>query len=134
MPLPGQHFKEIFIPIVFLPISYNYASKALIPSLQVMSLKSDLCETCKTMKMDIQYTTQHEKKLELTEIFLAHLSHAQKECDYYNNNIVKAVEDGKCNEITVESQFCNTDYLPNAQQTNYIIDEAEMSDDSRQKK
>ncbi|CAG8669640.1 28003_t:CDS:2 [Dentiscutata erythropus] len=43
--------------------------------------------------MDIQYATQHEKKLELTENYLAHLNRAQKERDYYNKNIVNAVVD-----------------------------------------
>ncbi|KAF0545104.1 chaperonin: PROVISIONAL [Gigaspora margarita] len=90
MPSPGRHFKELSMPIVFLPTSYNYASvyrdyvqaskdkygndvriitestftnvwKALLPSLQFMSPKLDLCETCEMMKMDIQYITQHEK-------------------------------------------------------------------------
>ncbi|KAF0386965.1 chaperonin: PROVISIONAL [Gigaspora margarita] len=207
MPLPGRHFKEISMPIVFLPTSYNYALvyrdyvqaakgkygkdvrviaestftniwKALIPSLQFMSPKSDLCETCEMMKMDIQYATQHERKLELTENYLAHLNHAQKERNYYNNNIVNVVEDGKRNQITVESQVsfktfegiahitynwaqnvqipyspqqvgtlyfkspqkvhlfgvCNTGNFPNAQQTNYVIDEAKMPDDGKQEK
>ncbi|CAG8477986.1 13236_t:CDS:2, partial [Gigaspora margarita] len=108
---------KISMPIVFLPTSYNYASvyrdyvqafkdeygndvciiaesmftnvwKALLLSLQFISPKTDLCETCEMMKMDIQYATQHEKKLELTENYLAHLSRAQKEHNYYNYNIV----------------------------------------------
>ncbi|KAF0554854.1 chaperonin: PROVISIONAL [Gigaspora margarita] len=76
----------------------NYSNiHALIPSLQFMSPKSDLCETCKTMKMEIQHATQYEKKVELTENYIAHLNHAQKEHDYYNNNIMSAVKDGKRN-------------------------------------
>ncbi|KAF0439680.1 chaperonin: PROVISIONAL [Gigaspora margarita] len=103
---------------------------------------------------------------------------AQKERDYYNNNIVKAVEDGKRNQITVNSQIpfktfeglahiaydwaqnvqipyspqqvgtlyfksprkvhlfgvCNKGNFPNAQQTNYVIDEAEMPNDGKQGK
>ncbi|CAG8759648.1 9945_t:CDS:2, partial [Ambispora leptoticha] len=105
--------------------------KALILSLQFMSPKSDLCKTCKTMKMDIQYATQYEKKLELTENYLAHLSCAQKERDYYNNNIVKAVEDGTKYKNTL---FAAASNFPNAQQTNYIIDEAEIPDDGKQEK
>ncbi|CAG8840539.1 44639_t:CDS:2, partial [Gigaspora margarita] len=35
--------------------------KALIPSFQFMSPKSDLYKTCKLMKMDIQYAVQHKK-------------------------------------------------------------------------
>ncbi|RIA98898.1 hypothetical protein C1645_731256 [Glomus cerebriforme] len=47
--------------------------KSLILSLQFMLPKSDLCEKCELMKMDIQYTTQHEKKMKTTEDYLAHL-------------------------------------------------------------
>lgn len=36
--------------------------KVLMPELQFMSPKSDLCETCETLKMNIQYVTEHEKK------------------------------------------------------------------------
>ena len=60
-----------------------------------MSPKSDLCETCELMKLDVQYATEHEKKLEITEKYLAHLNHVKQEHNYYNNNIKQAVEDGK---------------------------------------
>jgi hypothetical protein len=133
MPSPGRHCNENCTPVIFLPTSFSYASvyrdyvqaykekhgtetrvmgrttfnniwKALIPSLQFMSPKSDLCETCETMKMSIQYTTQHEKKLEVIENYSAHLNRAQKEREYYNTNIMNAVEDGKRNPNAVESQ------------------------------
>ncbi|CAG8782298.1 25706_t:CDS:2, partial [Gigaspora margarita] len=105
LPLPEQHLKEVSMPIVFLPTSYNYASVySLMPSLQFMTPKSDLCDTCKMMKMDIQYTTQYEKKLELTKNFLAHLNRAQEEYDYYNINIVNTIEDSKHNQNIVGSQ------------------------------
>lgn len=133
MPSPGRHFNEVTMPVVFLPTSFSYASvyrdyiqaykekheietrviaestfikiwKSLIPSLQFMSPKSDLCETCETTKMDIQYATQHEKKLELTENYLAHLKRAQQERDYYNSNILHAIEDGKNNSNLSDSQ------------------------------
>ncbi|CAG8801562.1 24416_t:CDS:1, partial [Dentiscutata erythropus] len=122
MPSPGQHFNQISMPIIFLPTNFSYASiyrdyvqaykdkygnnirvmskttfisiwKILIPSLQFMSLKSDLCETCEIIKMDIQHAMQHEKKIELTNNYLAHLNRAQKERDYYNANIKNAIED-----------------------------------------
>ncbi|CAG8497290.1 9232_t:CDS:2, partial [Scutellospora calospora] len=79
--------------------------KSLMPSLQFMSSKTDLCETCEIMKMDIRYTIQYEKKLELTNSYLAHLNRAQKEHDYYNINIINAVEDGKHNPNVVGSQI-----------------------------
>ncbi|CAG8774911.1 14756_t:CDS:1, partial [Gigaspora rosea] len=85
MPSPGWQCTEISMPIVFLLISYNYALvyhdyvqaykdkhgknvrvmakltfinfwKVLIPSLQFMSQKSDLCETCEIIKLDLQHT------------------------------------------------------------------------------
>src|SRR5688572_7850880 len=72
--------------------------------LQFMSPKSDLCEICEIMKLDIQYATEHEKKLEVTENYLAHLNCTKQECDYYNANIKHAVENSKCNLNTTKSQ------------------------------
>ncbi|EXX63419.1 hypothetical protein GLOIN_2v1769618 [Rhizophagus irregularis DAOM 181602=DAOM 197198] len=78
--------------------------KSLIPSLQFMSSKSNLCENCKTMKMDIQYITQHEKKLDFTENYLNHLKCTQQERDYYNSNIACAIKDSKNNPNPSGSQ------------------------------
>ncbi|CAG8761836.1 16533_t:CDS:2, partial [Cetraspora pellucida] len=97
--------------------------KALIPSLQFMSPKSDLCETCEILKMDIQNAMQYEKKVALTENYIAHLNRAQKERDYYNNNITTAVDDGKRNpnlnkiedeykNITIRSFVFDANTLP----------------------
>jgi len=77
----------------------------LMPSLQFMFSKSDLCETCKIIKLDIQHATNHEKKLAVTENYLAHLNHAKEERDYYNINIKNAVKDGKRNPNTIGSQI-----------------------------
>ncbi|CAG8442944.1 3263_t:CDS:2 [Scutellospora calospora] len=63
---------------------------------------SDLCETCETIKMDIQYTTQYKKKLEITNNYLAYLNHAQEERNYYNTNIVNTIEDSKHNPNIVK--------------------------------
>jgi hypothetical protein len=133
MPSPGRHFNEISMPVVFLPTSFSYSSvyrdyvqaykekhepeihvmaestfvkiwKSLIPLLQFMSPKSNLCENCETMKMDIQYTTQYEKKLDFTENYLNHLKRAQQERDYHNSNIACAIKDGKNNPNSSESQ------------------------------
>jgi hypothetical protein len=207
LPSPGRNFGKISMPVVFLPTSYSHASvyrdyieayenehgkgirviaestfrkiwKLLIPSLQFMSPKSDLCETCELMKLDIQYITEHEKKLEITEKYLNHLNRAKQERDYYNDNIKCAVEDGKRNPNTSGFQIlfksfegsahiaydwaqnvqvpyspqqigsiffksprkvhlfgvCNTGNFPHTEQTNYIIDEAEMPDDGKQGK
>ncbi|UZO12804.1 uncharacterized protein OCT59_004320 [Rhizophagus irregularis] len=79
--------------------------KSLMQSLQFMSPKSDLCENCELMKMDIRYIIQHEKKLESTENYLAHLKRAQQERDYYNSNIALAIEDGRNNSNPSGSQI-----------------------------
>ncbi len=42
-----------------------------------MSSKSDIYETYKKMKMDIQYDTEQEKKLIVTENYLTHLNHVK---------------------------------------------------------
>ncbi|GES76155.1 hypothetical protein GLOIN_2v1484099 [Rhizophagus clarus] len=207
IPSPGRHCNKVSMPIVFLPTSYSYISvyrdyvqvykneyedeadvisektfkriwKALMPSLQFMSPKSDLCETCERMKLDIQYATEHEKKLAVTENYLTHLNRAKQERDYYNANITCAVEDSKCNPNTTKSEVlfktfegsahiaydwaqnvqvpyspqqigslffksprkvhlfgvCNIGNFPHTEQTNYVIDEAEMPDDGKQGK
>jgi hypothetical protein len=106
IPSPGRKFTKFTMPVVFLPTSFSYASvyrdyveaykdehgsearviaknsfinvwKSVIPSLQFMSPKSDLCETCEKMKMDIQYATEQEKKLAVTENYLTHLNHVK---------------------------------------------------------
>lgn len=126
IPSPGRNFAKFTMPVVFLPTSFSYSSvhrdyeqaykdkhgseahvigktafinvwKSVIPSLQFMSPKSDLCETCEKMKMNIQYATEQEKKLAVTENYLNHLNRAKQERDYYNANIKHAVEDGKLN-------------------------------------
>jgi len=56
------------------------------------------------MKLEIQYAIEHEKKLEIIEKYLAHLNRAKQERDYYNSNIKRAVENGKCNLNTIKSQ------------------------------
>jgi len=125
---------EISVSVVFLLTSYSYASvyrdyvqvykdkyereacviaestftkiwKTLIPSLQFMIPKSDLCETCELMKLDIQYAREDEKKLAIMENYLAHLNRAKQERDYYNANIMHVVEDGKCNPNINNSQI-----------------------------
>ncbi len=140
-----------------------------------MTSKSDLCETCELMKLDIQYAREDKKKLAIMENYLAHLNHAKQERDYYNANIMHAVEDGKCNPNINNSQIlfktfegsahiaydwaqnvqipyspqqvgslffknprkvhlfgvCNTGNFPHTEQTNYVIDEAEMPDDGK---
>ena len=134
LPSPGRNFNKISIPVIFLPTSFSYASvyrdyiqackdeygeeahiisettfrdiwKVLMPSLQFISPKSDLCETCETMKLDIQYATEHEKKFTVTEKYLAHLNRAKQEREYYNANIKKAVEDDKHNPNKIGSQM-----------------------------
>ncbi|GES94708.1 hypothetical protein GLOIN_2v466922 [Rhizophagus clarus] len=97
MPSPRRYCNEISMPVVFLPTSFSYSSvyrdyvqaykkkhepgihvmsestfvkiwKSLMPSLQFMSPKSDLCENWETIKMEIQYIIQHEKNWILQKI------------------------------------------------------------------
>jgi hypothetical protein len=70
-----------------------------------MSPKSDLCEICETIKLDIQYATEHEKKLAVTEKYLVHLNRAKQEREYYNANIKQVVEDGKRNSNKIGFQI-----------------------------
>lgn len=135
LPSPGRKFNKTTMPVIFLPTNCSYASvyrdyvraykekyyeeekriicettfrdswRLLMPSLQFMSPKSDLCEKCETMKLEIQYITEHEKKILVTEKYLAHLNRAKYERNYYNNNIISAVEDGKRNPNKTKTSF-----------------------------
>lgn len=102
LPSPGRKLNKITMLKVFLLTDCSYASvyhyyvqafkeeyeeekhmicestfrniwRSLMPSLQFMSPKSDLCETCKTMKLELQYIIEYEKKISATENYLAHL-------------------------------------------------------------
>ncbi|CAG8499391.1 16110_t:CDS:2, partial [Cetraspora pellucida] len=89
---------------------------------------------------------EYEKKLEFINNYLAYLSYIQKECNYYNINIKNAVEDDKHNQniigpectntilIATNRLLCNTDNFSYTQQTNYVINEAEMPNNSKQDK
>ncbi|CAB4496343.1 unnamed protein product [Rhizophagus irregularis] len=147
---PGRKFSKISMPVVFLPTSYSYAS---VYRDYIQAYKNEYGEEIRVIAestFHIQYATEHEKKLAITEKYLTHLNRAKQERDYYNNNIKHAVEDGKCNPNTTGSQIlfksfedslhiapqkvhlfgvCNTGNFPYTEQTNYIIDEAEMPDD-----
>ncbi|PKC56964.1 hypothetical protein RhiirA1_473231 [Rhizophagus irregularis] len=152
---PGRKFSKISMPVVFLPTSYSYAS---VYRDYIQAYKNEYGEEIRVIAestFHIQYATEHEKKLAITEKYLTHLNRAKQERDYYNNNIKHAVEDGKCNPNTTGSQIlfksfedslhiapqkvhlfgvCNTGNFPYTEQTNYIIDEAEMPDDGKQGK
>ncbi|PKK58171.1 hypothetical protein RhiirC2_796754, partial [Rhizophagus irregularis] len=120
--------------------------ESLIPSFQFMSSKSNLCENCKTMKMDIQYTIQHEKKLDFTENYLNHLKHAQQD----KNNpkpsesqtlyktfkeVAHIAYDWTQNvQIPYFSQQIGPLFFKNPRKINYIINEGEMPDDGKQGK
>ncbi|GES98234.1 hypothetical protein GLOIN_2v1484099 [Rhizophagus clarus] len=180
LPSLGRNFSEITMPIVFLPTSYSYISvyrdyiqaykneygteariiaestfrkiwKLLIPSLQFMTPKSDLCETCELMKLEIQYITEHEKKLAITEKYLNHLEPSQILFKSFEGSAHIAYDWAQNVQIPYSPQqigsiffksprkvhlfgVCNTGNFPHTEQTNYIIDEAEMPDDGKQGK
>ncbi|GES99390.1 hypothetical protein GLOIN_2v1484099 [Rhizophagus clarus] len=81
------------------------------------------------MKLEIQHITEHEKKISATENFLAHLDHAKQEHNYYNTNIICAVEDGKRNPNKTITQISFKSF--EGKQTNYVIDEGEMPDNGK---
>lgn len=119
--LPRRNFNKISILVVFLLISYSYMSvhcdyiqvykneyekktcviakstfckiwKSLILSFQFILLKSNLCRKYETIKLEIQYTTQNEKKLLVTEnYYLTHLNHIKQKHNYYNANITYTI-------------------------------------------
>ncbi|CAB4423133.1 unnamed protein product [Rhizophagus irregularis] len=78
------------MPIVFLPTDCSYAS---VYRYYVQAFKEEYGEE-----------KQHEKKISATEDYLAHLSRAKQERNYYNTNIIHAVEDGKRNSNKTKTQ------------------------------
>ncbi|RGB42231.1 hypothetical protein C1646_751276 [Rhizophagus diaphanus] len=85
LPSPGWNFNKISIPAIFLLTSFSYAS-----------VYHDYVEACKD-KYGEEVHINCETAFPVTEKYLAHLNRAKQERDYYNANIKRAVEDGKCN-------------------------------------
>ncbi|KAF0405435.1 chaperonin: PROVISIONAL [Gigaspora margarita] len=163
MPSPGRHCNKISMLIVFLPTSFNYASvyqdyiqaykdkhgsdtriisestftniwKSLIPSLQFMSAKSDLCETStedgkrnsNIVKSHISFKTFDG---------CAHIAYdwAQNMQIPYSLQQIRALYFKRSQKVHLFG-ICNTSNFPHTQQINYIIDEAKMPDDGKQGK
>ncbi|RIA87616.1 hypothetical protein C1645_827556 [Glomus cerebriforme] len=137
-----KNFNKISIPVIFLPTSFSYTS---VYHDYVQAYKNEHEE--ETIKLDIQYAIEYEKKLAVTEKYLVYLNWVKQEHEYYNANIKQAVEDGKCNFNKIGSQILfksfegsvhiTFDWIQNVQipyspqQINYVIDEGEMLNDGK---
>ncbi|RIA93443.1 hypothetical protein C1645_819411 [Glomus cerebriforme] len=148
IPSPGWHFNKVSSPIIFLPTNYSYSSvyrnyiqafkdkyenemhvisetsfvriwKLLIPSLRFMSLKSDLCETCEKSKLEIHIHIAYDW--------------AQNVQVLYSPQQIGLIFFKSPRKVHIFG-VCNTGNFPHTEQTNYIIDEAELPDEGKQGK
>ena len=85
----------------------------LTPEIQIMSPRTDLCDTCQHFRNGLQYNAhQEEKAKDLLKKFKDHLAKAKLERNYYNKNTKLAEEQRKLvaqNYIQGTTQYCSID-------------------------
>src|SRR5215204_6214318 len=70
------------------------------PEIQIMSPRTDLCDTCQHFRDGLHYNAcQEEEAKELLKRFKEHLSKAKLERNYYNKNTKLAEEQRKLIKI-----------------------------------
>jgi hypothetical protein len=68
----------------------------LTPYIQIMSPRTDLCDTCQNLRNDLQFKSHKEEEAqELLKKYKAHLAKAKLERNYYNKNTKLAEADRK---------------------------------------
>src|SRR6185503_1968883 len=74
----------------------------LTPDMQIMSPRTDLCDTCQHFRNDLQYNARKEEEAkDLLKKFKEHLVKAKLERNYYNKNTKLAEQQRKL----VDEQF-----------------------------
>src|SRR5881628_275086 len=108
LPSPGRSINRITQSIVFLPAEMSYKSvhrdfligleedSKLKSEIQIMSPRTDLCDTCQHFRDGLHYNAcQEEEAKELLKRFKEHLFKARLERSYYNKNTKLAEEQRK---------------------------------------
>jgi hypothetical protein len=85
----------------------------LTPEIQIMSPRTDLCDTCQHFRDGLHYNArQEEEAKDLLKRFKEHLSKARLERNYYNKNTKLAEEQRKLinqNYSKGKTQYCSID-------------------------
>src|SRR6266480_3919154 len=123
LPSPGRSVNRITQSITFLPAEMSYKSvhrdflagleedsnlkslkydafrklwHQLTPYIQIMSLRTDLCDTCQHFRNGLHYNAHKEEEVkDLLKKYKDHLTKARLERNYYNKNTKLAIEQRK---------------------------------------
>jgi hypothetical protein len=140
LPSPGRSVNRITQAVTFLPAETTYKSvyqnflsglednsnlkslkydafrklwHKLTPEIQIMSPRTDLCDTCQQFRNGLQYNArQEEDARELLKNFKDHLARAKLERNYYNKNTKLAEEQRKLvdqNYCQDQTKYCSID-------------------------
>ena len=119
LPSPVRNVNRVTQPIIFLPtemspftdflagledstlrtLKYDAFRKLwhqLTPQIQIMSPRTDLCDTCQRLRNDLQFKVRKEEETQdLLKRYKEHLAKAKLERNYYNKNTKLAEEHRK---------------------------------------
>jgi hypothetical protein len=142
LPSPVRNVNRVTQSIIFLPAEMSYTSvhrdflaglkedsrlhglkydafrklwHQLAPYIQIMSPRTDLCDTCQHLRNDLQFKARKEEEArDLLKKYKEHLAKAKLERNYYNKNTKLAEEHRKLidqNYSAVEDRipYCSTD-------------------------
>src|SRR5438067_3385423 len=140
LPCPGRNVNRITQSLTLLPAETSYKSvyrdfiagvendstlkllkydafrklwHQLTPYIQIMSPRTDLCDTCQHFRNGLHYNAcQEEDAKDLLKKFKEHLSKARLERNYYNKNTKLAEEQRKLviqNYSKGKTQYCSID-------------------------
>ena len=141
LPSPVRNINRVTQSLIFLPAEMSYKSvhqdflagleedstlrelkydafrklwHQLTPHLQIMSPRTDLCDTCQHLWNDLQFKARNEEEAQdLLKRYKEHLAKAKLEQNYYNRNTKLAEEQRKLinqHSLTnAETQYCSVD-------------------------
>src|SRR2546429_5493813 len=121
LPSPVRNVNRVTLSIIFLPAEMSYRSvhrdflaglednnnklhnlkydafrklwHQLTPNIQIMSPRTDLCDTCQHLRNDLQFKNRKEEEAQdLLKRYKDHLAKAKLERNYYNKNTKLAKE------------------------------------------
>src|SRR3954471_7167500 len=138
LPSPVRNVNRVTQSIIFLPAEMSYKSihrdflagleedsalcalkydafrklwHQLTPYIQIMSSRTDLCDTCQHLRNDLQFKVCKEKETQdLLKIYKEHLAKAKLERNYYNKNTKLAEESRKLIEQNYSSSLVKVSY------------------------
>ena len=141
LPSPVRNVNRVTQSIIFLPAEMSYKSvhreflagleeesnlralkydafrklwHQLTPHIQIMSPRTDLCDTCQRLRNDLQFKARKEEEARgLLKRYKEHLAKAKLERNYYNKNTKLAEEQRKLIHQRLlannKIQYCSVD-------------------------